>query len=272
MTINKTHLLKIILILVLLLSSGCFMHPYTEYFVYFPYDGSIEFPYGPYKDTSQYSLSITIHGVSGHAITESTKKKIYILIRDKDKKVLLERKYILDAGNVHCDIYWTNLEDLKIVFYENGYYEIMKDLNYIPKQLFALSFSFDSSSDKFTEKAIPNAVLSKLRSKVKRALKKHVISFDLRFNYDDFQYTAEVLKGIAANFNLSELKYPGNCSNCFAFYFEHDFEMSVLYMKGAHEGQFYISLADWDRRDLSNNIATALKQSFKRIIKVEYKD
>lgn len=259
MTIRQRHILYLTLILMPLLLFGCYMHPYVFGGAYYPEHSD--------SDTAQYRLFINIDGAKRHAYNDVTKKEIYISIKRKDNTVLLERQYTLQAAGLHWDVSWTNLNDLKIVFYdEQGLINLTdkNELSHFPRQIFTLYLTFNPNSGKFIEAVVPDHVISKIRSRLERAKKTHVISLYLRIDNNNTQTILDSLHKIAKDFNLSEKKVP-NCMNCFAYFIDNDCEMNAIHTKESEKGNLVIEIADWERKELSRDIVASLKQSLKII-------
>jgi len=247
-------ILKTSSILMLLTLTGCFMYPYTGGWAYFP-DGSDE-------NTAQYLLSIKINGAYRHAYNDLTKKDIYVSLKKKDGPILMQREYSLHGAGLHWDVSWSHLDNLKIVFYdEQGLIRLTdrSDLTHLPRQIFTINFTFDPSSGKFIESFAPDNVISKIRSRLERTQKTHVISLYLRMDAND-DHTLDSLRKIASEFNLTEKPVP-NCMNCFAYFVDKDFEMKALRIDNSEKENLVIEVIDWEKKELSKKIVASLNQS-----------
>jgi hypothetical protein len=231
------------------------MHPYVGGVAYYPKDSD--------HNTAEYRLSININGAKRHAYNDMTKKEIYISIKRKDDTVLLERQYTLQAAGLHWDVSWAHLNDLNIVFYdEQGLIKLTdrNELSHIPRRIFTLYFTFHPDSGKFIESYVPDYVTSKIRNRLERAKKTHVVSLYLRIDNNNTQTILDSLQKIAKDFNLSENKVP-NCMNCFAYFMGDDIEMNSIHFKESEKGNLVIEVVDWGRKELSRDIVASLKQS-----------
>jgi len=151
---NKYHWI----LLSLLTLSGC-MHTVTGVNYYFP-------P-GSNPSNSEYHLWLEVHGASGKAFADRTKKKVIVGIQ-KGKDSLLLREYELTAASLESDVTWATKDNLKITLFDfDEGVNIYDRANAYKsgKILLTLNITFDPKSGQFIESPISEELKQKIKTK-----------------------------------------------------------------------------------------------------------
>lgn len=262
---KKSTLYGLSLILLIFMLSACRTHTYTFGLKYYPKNADP-------KDV-QYCLHVNINGAKGKAYNDMTKKNIWISITGENNTILLKREYSVQARALTWEISWPDYDNLTISFYEeNGIISLTEtnELNYIPKEIFSVSFTSDPKSENFIETAVPDYVTLSIRRELERAMKKHSAHLYLRIDKHDVKPVLSILQETAKQFSLSQEEVPQNCANCIASFTAFDFTMSVTQTNDKEKGNWIISLKGWDREELSRSIFASLKKSLTITYEAEY--
>ena len=253
---EKSTLSGLSIILFLFMLSACRTHTYSFGIKYYPENADP-------KD-AQYCLHVNIDGAKGKAYNDMTKKDIWISITGENNTILLKREYSVQARDLTWEISWPNYDDLTISFYEqDGIISLTEtnELNYIPTEIFSVSFTLDSKLENFIETAVPDYVILSIRRELERAMKQHTAHLYLRIDKHDAEPVLNILQETAKKFSLSQKEVPPNCVNCLASFTASDFIMSVTQTNDKEKGNWIISLKGWDRKELSKSIVASLKKS-----------
>ena len=76
---------------------------------------------GPVSDgipNQPYRLGVEIHGSSGHAYSDRTKKRVYVWIRDQTGRILLDREYTVKAAALDFSECWVSPKELVVDFFD----------------------------------------------------------------------------------------------------------------------------------------------------------
>ncbi len=148
---------QLLVILLALSVSCCFMHTVKSMNYYFPV--------GSNSTNCEYYLWMECHGETRKAYTDKTKKSVRVGIQKGKNNVFL-REYELLAASLESDVKWERVDDLTITFFDfdEGVSIYKKDIAYkSAKILFILHITYDPAIGKFIEYPIPEELKQKIK-------------------------------------------------------------------------------------------------------------
>ncbi len=127
--------------------TGC-NHSYT--FQLFAYPPDI----APHEHGWSYLCQVIAWSEHNGPVTRRGSKKIAILIKDKDDKILLRDQLRLTAASIKAKTLWNNFENIQITIYEEGNQFSEDEYNRSliesgPKLIGTLNYYYDEKSKRF---------------------------------------------------------------------------------------------------------------------------
>lgn len=74
-----------------------------------------------YSPNGEYVFIFESHGASGKAYNETSEKRVYYSVKEKDSdNLLLKNDFEINAGDLSAEITWDSNEKLEVIFYESN--------------------------------------------------------------------------------------------------------------------------------------------------------
>jgi hypothetical protein len=156
----------------------------------------VYYPQGSDAANAQYSLVIHVDGARGHAYVDRTTKTIHVTIW-KRETIVLDREYRTTAGDLKWKVFWSALDDIRIVFFEYGKpvpkKEPPDDFSKAANQIFALAFTFDQMAKLFAEAPVPVAVVEQIAQDAAKENRRRTV--DIHFD-DSAENETRILNAV----------------------------------------------------------------------------
>jgi len=105
----------------------------------------------------RYGLSVGIHGASGKAYVDRSKKKIWITMETREgtnSAILFQQSYRLTGSDISWNVFWRSDEAVSVVLYDWGDgVSNYNNMHHLPasNHIASLSFARDRTTGKFVE-------------------------------------------------------------------------------------------------------------------------
>jgi hypothetical protein len=218
------------------------------------------YPEGTDRESADFCLWINIQGGAGRAYVDRSQKTVHLSILDSDKDTLLEREYIVVAGDLHWYSTWDEPSNLQVIFLEHGDATAAEQAAGLPKKLprmvFSLAFTRDDSTSSFIEAYDP-AAADRNNRYYTRENKRHIIEIYFEDSPDNESQILEYIEGIADRHELAHETPQAGLTGLLTEYVTTDFSIEVHRYDSLRE--LGVTLEDYGRRKLSGEIAEELR-------------
>jgi len=240
------------LVLVMLMLPGCRM--YTSV------GQTVEYPPGSDYRSAQYHLVIGVDGARGRAYVDRTSKSLHVTIWKGETKVL-EREYRLAAGSLEWNVTWNTLEDLRITFFEYGKpvpgKEQAGDVTKVPRQVFAVAFTFDETARSFVEAPAPVDVVDQRTRGAARENRRYIVEIYFEDSADNEARILRAVANLAAGHGLQTRTLQAGLIGRLAEWSATDFSLAVQRYDSLR--QLAVEIDDYGGRQRATEFAAELR-------------
>ncbi|MBL7644721.1 MAG: hypothetical protein JNK74_00890 [Candidatus Hydrogenedentes bacterium] len=230
------------------LLSSC-MHTYVG--------GTSYLPEGTNWETHDRRISVYVNGAAGHAYVDKTEKRVFVSLRDREGRPLLQREYTVEAGDLEWASRATGEDTFDLVFYE--FDAVDPEVAGVPnlRQILGLVYKGEDMEECGGEMPAPDWVTSRVADQLAREDKRQVVELTLSLTKEAPDAVLDRIRAIAATYDLTENKPgPEHFHGLETRYSTRDFSLAIYRDQSPNELQ--LTLNDWGRHEYSSQVQAAL--------------
>ena len=219
------------------------------------------FPDPDEMSSAEYCLWVSIEGGRGKAYVERSEKRVHLAIRaGAEGDAVLERIYVVEAGDLHWSSSWPEVSNLEVIFYEYGDAAAMargeNSLSRVPRQVFALAFARVESNHTFVEAPAPGSIVEEAAEYDTAENRRHIVTISFPGDPEHERRILEVVTPLASVHELGTQGAPSGLIGRVAGWSKGEFSVEV--QRHASIGTVAVTLQDYGDRDLSAIFAKEL--------------
>jgi hypothetical protein len=240
------------LVLIVSIASACRESTWVGQTVYYPPESDVA--------NAQYSLVIEVDGARGHAYVDLTTKTIRMAIW-KSKIAVLDRQYQLTAGDLQWKVFWSTLNDLRIVFFEYGKpvpeNETPAGFSKSARQVFTVAFTFDETTKQFVEAQVPAVVDEQIAENAAKENKRHTAEIYFDDSAENESRIVRVVRDFATKSSLQTRTPPVGEIGRLAEWKAKDLSITVQHHDSLR--QVAVEIDDYSGHDVSTELGAIVR-------------